>query len=54
LKFEKVAKELSRALSDNNSVRVGHALQTRRKVRCLSDDAALLRLSRSDQIADHD
>ena len=30
------------------------ALQARRKVRRLADDAALLRLTRSDQVADHD
>ena len=30
------------------------ALQARREVRRLADDAALLRVPRSDQVADHD
>ena len=54
LKFEQVAEELSRALSDDDGVRFSNSLQARRKVRRLADDAALLRCSRSDQIADDD
>ena len=40
--------------SDDDRVRLGNALQTRREVRRLTDDAVLLRLSRSDQVADDD
>jgi hypothetical protein len=35
-------------------VRLSNPLQSRSKVRRLADDAALLRFSRSDQIADYD
>ena len=54
LKLEEIAEELSRALGDDDRVRLGNALQARREVRRLADDAALLRLTRSDQIADDD
>ena len=54
LKLEQIAEKLSRALGDDNHVRLGDALQARREVRRLADDAALLRLARSDQVADHD
>ena len=53
-KLEEIAEKLSRALGDDHRVRLGNALQARRKVRRLADDAALLRLTRSDQVADHD
>ena len=54
LELEQIAEKLSRALSDDHRVRLGDPLQTRREVRRLADDAALLRLTRSDQVADHD
>ena len=54
LQLEQIAEKLSRALGDDDRVRLGNALQTCREVRRLADNAALLRLSRSDQIADHD
>ena len=40
--------------ADDDHVRLGDPLQARREVRRLADDAALLRLPRSDQVADHD
>ena len=52
--LKEIAEELSRALGDDDRVRLGDALQTCRKVRGLADDAPLLSLARSDQIADHD
>ena len=54
LKLEQIAEKPSRALGDDDPVRLGDALQARRKVRRLADDAALLRLARSDQVADDD
>jgi hypothetical protein len=54
LKLEQIAEQFSRALGDDDRVRFGNPLQSRRDVGCLADDAALLRLSRSDQIADND
>ena len=54
LEFEKVAKKFSCGLGNDHGIRLGDSLQARRKVWRLSDDAALLRLSRSDQIANHD
>ena len=54
LKLEQIAEKPSRALGDDDHVRLGDPLQTRRKVRRLADDAALLRLTRSDQVADDD
>src|SRR5205809_1059311 len=36
------------------ALRQRHALQPRREVRRLADDAALLRLAGADQVADHD
>ena len=53
-KLEEIAEKPSRALGDDDRVRLGDALQARREVRRLADDAALLRLARSDQVADHD
>ena len=53
-KLEQIAEKFSRALGDDDHVRLGDPLQARRKVRRLADDAALLRLARSDQVADHD
>ena len=53
LQLEQIAEKSSRALGDDHHVRLGDPLQARREVRRLADDAALLRLSRSDQVADH-
>ena len=53
-KIEEIAEELSRALGDDDRVRLGNALQTRREVRRLADDRLLLSRTRSDQIADYD
>ena len=54
LQLEKIAEKPSCALGDNDHVRLGKSLQTRREVRRLADDATLLRGRRSDQVADHD
>src|SRR5215471_2721413 len=54
LKLKQTAKKPSRALGDDNHVRLGNALQARRKVRRFTDDAALLRVARPDQVADDD
>ena len=53
-KLEQIAEELAGSFGDDHHVRLGDPLQTRREVRRLADDAALLRLSRSDQVADDD
>ena len=52
LKLEQIAEKPSRAFGDDHHVRLGDPLQARREVRRLADDAALLRLPRSDQVAD--
>ena len=44
-KFEQIAEKPSRGLGDDHRVRLGEALQARREVRRLPDNAALLRLS---------
>ena len=54
LKIKEATKQFPSALGDYDRVRVGKCLQARREVGCLADDATLLRLSRSDQVADHD
>jgi hypothetical protein len=54
LQIEEIANELSRTLGDYDRVRLCNALQASRDVRRLTDDAALLRLARSDQVADYD
>ena len=54
LKLEQIAEQPARALGDDDRVRLGDRLQARREVRRLADDAALLRLPRSDQVADDD
>ena len=41
--IEEIAEQLSRALGNDDRVRLGDPLQTCRKVRRLADDAALLR-----------
>jgi hypothetical protein len=43
-----------RALRDEDHVRFGDALQTRGKIRGLTDNRLLLRSTRSDKIADYD
>ena len=54
LQPEEIAEKSSRAFGDDDHVRLGDALQARCKVRRLADNAALLRLPRSDQVANHD
>ena len=54
LKLEQIAKKPARPLSDDHRIRFCDALQTRRKVWCLADNATFLRLTRSNQIADYD
>ena len=44
----------ARAVGDDDHVRLGNALQARREVRRIADDAALLRFARSGQVADDD
>ena len=53
LQLENIAEKPSCALGNNDRVRLGESLQTRREVRRLADDAMLLRGRRSDQVADH-
>ena len=52
LKLEQVAHELSRALRNDDAVRLRNALQARGKVRRLADDGLLLRSTGADQVAD--
>ena len=54
LKLEQIAEKPSRAFGDDHRVRLGDALQARREVRRLADDAVLLRRTRADQVADDD
>jgi hypothetical protein len=54
LELKQIAKESPGSFSDDHHVRLGDPLQTRREVRGLTDDAALLRFTRADQVADHD
>ena len=54
LELEEIAEKSSRAFGDDDHVRLGDTLQARRKVRRLADHAALLRLTRSDEVADDD
>ena len=54
LKLEQIAEQPARALGDDDHVRFGDRLQPRREIRRLADDAALLRLPRSDEVADDD
>ncbi len=53
LKLEEIAEKHSRALGDDHAVGFGDPLQPRREVRRVADDAALLRLSGPQKIADH-
>jgi hypothetical protein len=50
--FEKVAEKLARALGDDDAVRRGDTLQPGGQVWRVADDAALLCLSRAQEIAD--
>ena len=52
LRLEQIAEKFSRGLGDDDHVRLGEPLQACRHVRRLADDAALLRLPQSDQVAD--
>ena len=54
LQLKQITEKFSRGLGNDHHVRLGDALQARRQVRRLADDAALLSLPRSDQVADHD
>ena len=54
LELKQIAKELPGAFSDDHLFGSATPLQTRREVRRLADDAALLRRTRSDQVADDD
>ena len=54
-KLEQIAQQLSRALGDDDAVRRGDPLQPCGKIWRVADDPALLRLSRTQEIADdHD
>ena len=54
LKLKQTAEKLSRAFGNDDHVRLSKSLQTRRQVRRFTDNAALLRTSRIDHIADDD
>src|SRR5271163_4723012 len=54
LKLEQITEQASRPLSNDHHARLGDPLQARGEVWRLADDATLLRLPRSDQIADND
>ena len=54
IELEEAAEKPSCAFGDDDHVRLGEALQARRKVRRLADHAALFRLTRWDQVAYHD
>ena len=48
-----VREKISRAICDDDHVRLGDTLQARREVRRFADDVALLRLTRSDQVTEN-
>jgi hypothetical protein len=52
LKLEQITKELSRIFGNDHAVGLCNSLQARRKVRRLTNNASLLRLSGADQVAD--
>jgi hypothetical protein len=52
LNLEQSADLAARGVGNDNCVRLGESLQPCREVRCLADDAALLRLAGADKIAD--
>jgi hypothetical protein len=54
IELEETAEKSSRAFSHDDHIWCGETLQARRKVRRLAYYAALLRLARLDEVADHD
>ena len=54
LKLEEIAEKPSRALGDDDHAWLGDRLKARCEVRRVTNDAALLRVPRSDQVADDD
>src|SRR5262249_28791973 len=54
IELEETTEKSSRAFGDDDRVRFGDALKARRKVWRLAYHAALLRLTRWDQVPDHD
>ena len=52
--LEQIAEKVTRAFGDHDRVRPGSPLQTRRQVRRIANDAALLRLTRPYEVADYD
>src|SRR5262252_4234012 len=54
LEFKEIAEKSTRAVADDDHVRLGNLLQPRREIRRLANDAALLRLPPADEIADDD
>ena len=52
LELKQIAKKSPGSFGDDHHVRLGDPLQARGEVRRLTDDAVLLRLPRSDQVAD--
>ena len=52
-KFEEIAEKLSRTFCDHDRVRLGESLQARSEIRRLADNAALWRVPRSHQVANH-
>jgi hypothetical protein len=54
LEFKEIAEQPPCAVGDHDHVRLGQRLQARRQVRRVADDATFLRLSRSNEVTDHD
>jgi hypothetical protein len=54
LKLEKIAEQFSRPLGDDHLVWLGDRLQPRGQIGRFADDSALLRVARSNEVADHD
>src|ERR1700730_7019566 len=52
LQLEEIAEKSARAVANDNHVRLGDALQARRKVRRLANDGSLLRIPRADELTD--
>ena len=52
--LEQMAEKSARALRDHHRIGLGDSLQAGRKVGSLAGDATLLRIPRSEQVADHD
>ena len=53
LQLEQIPEKLSRALGNDDRVRLSKSLQARRQIWRLTNNAALLRTSRIDHIADN-